>query len=264
MTVRFVVSDGFRLTASPPAASVTSNVRSVSWVLLDWAMTPPVSSIEPRVFARPAYTVSLPRSELKSPVLSTTNANTAATTTKAIRTIAVSRPVMPRSSRTLRMNSAIRFTGLLRCDACRCHAPALPASQKTRRLAAARGRCTSLNRAGVRTRANPRSPVLRLAPGRDDEVTGVRDSPGDAVQAMQQPIADTARHQAQQAGPARHRPEERRAVGALEFERARGKPPQRLRLAFEGMLALGRVIPEQPLAARDEARRPLRAVDRPA
>ena len=45
--------------------------------------------------ATPAIAVSLAFSEVNSPVVSTVNANTAATTTKAISTIAVSNPVIP-------------------------------------------------------------------------------------------------------------------------------------------------------------------------
>ena len=50
------------------------------------------------VSSRPPSAAYLLFSELKSPVLRTANANTEATTTKAIRTMAVSRPVMPRWS----------------------------------------------------------------------------------------------------------------------------------------------------------------------
>ena len=48
------------------------------------------------VSSKPPSAASLLFSELKSPALRTANANTEATTTKAIRTMAVSRPVMPR------------------------------------------------------------------------------------------------------------------------------------------------------------------------
>ena len=44
---------------------------------------------------RPAVAVSAAFSELNNPVVMTVNAKTAATTTKAIKTIAVSRPVIP-------------------------------------------------------------------------------------------------------------------------------------------------------------------------
>ena len=47
----------------------------------------------------PAKVVSFAFSDVNSPVVSTVNANTAATTTKAIKTIAVSRPVLPLCSR---------------------------------------------------------------------------------------------------------------------------------------------------------------------
>ena len=48
------------------------------------------------VSCRPPRAASLLFSELKNPVLSTANAKTEATTTKAMRTMAVSRPVIPR------------------------------------------------------------------------------------------------------------------------------------------------------------------------
>ena len=50
------------------------------------------------VVATPANAVSLAFSDVNRPVVNTVNANTAATTTKAIRTIAVSRPVIPEFS----------------------------------------------------------------------------------------------------------------------------------------------------------------------
>lgn len=50
------------------------------------------------VSSRPPRAASLLFSELNNPVLRTAKAKTEATTTKAIRTMAVSRPVMPRWS----------------------------------------------------------------------------------------------------------------------------------------------------------------------
>jgi hypothetical protein len=47
------------------------------------------------VVCTPANAVSFAFSDVNNPVVNTVNANTAATTTKAIRTIAVSSPVIP-------------------------------------------------------------------------------------------------------------------------------------------------------------------------
>ena len=76
------------------AASARDSVLSVT----------PLTRIEPfisrelRDFLRPAWIVSLPLSAEKIPVDRTVNANTEATTTNAIRIMAVSSPVTPRWS----------------------------------------------------------------------------------------------------------------------------------------------------------------------
>ena len=67
-------------------------VVPVVWALM---MTEPLSSMLPRVSASPAWMVSLALSLEKRPVERAAKANTEETTTKAINTIAVSRPVIP-------------------------------------------------------------------------------------------------------------------------------------------------------------------------
>ena len=59
------------------------------------ATTLPMSSRLPPAEETPSKAVSLAFSDVKRPVVNTVKANTAATTTKAMRTIAVSRPVIP-------------------------------------------------------------------------------------------------------------------------------------------------------------------------
>ena len=51
--------------------------------------------MDEEVVATPAKAVSYAFSEVNNPVVRTVNANTAATTTKAIKTMAVSNPVIP-------------------------------------------------------------------------------------------------------------------------------------------------------------------------
>ena len=63
------------------------------------AMTLPRSDSVDAVASRPPIAASLLFSELRRPVLKTAKAKTEATTTKAMRMMAVSRPVMPRWSR---------------------------------------------------------------------------------------------------------------------------------------------------------------------
>ena len=92
MTVRGDVAAGSSGMGSPPAVVPTVNSIESTAGGVPRMMTPPRTSMVPRAFCRPANTVSLPRSALKIPVVSTMNANTVATTTKAIRMIAVSRP----------------------------------------------------------------------------------------------------------------------------------------------------------------------------
>ena len=62
---------------------------------LESAITSPRRLKVDDVSCRPPRAASLLFSELKSPVFSTAKAKTAATTTKAMRTMAVSRPVIP-------------------------------------------------------------------------------------------------------------------------------------------------------------------------
>ena len=62
------------------------------------ATTSPLRLVVADVSWRPPFTVPVLYSELSNPVLRVAKANTEATATKAIRTIAVSRPVVPRCS----------------------------------------------------------------------------------------------------------------------------------------------------------------------
>jgi len=91
-----------RSTASAAwAALVRVNLTVSKAVLPELAspMTSPRILKVDEVYASPPSTVSLLFSELSKPVLRTAKANTEATTTKAMRTMAVSRPVIPRWSR---------------------------------------------------------------------------------------------------------------------------------------------------------------------
>ena len=78
------------------AESASESVLSVTPL----AITEPLRWTELLDSLRPAWMVSLPLSEEKIPVDSTVKAKTEATTTKAIRIMAVSRPVTPRWSLT--------------------------------------------------------------------------------------------------------------------------------------------------------------------
>ena len=61
----------------------------------DWATIEPLGKRAVEASPRADDAVSAAFSELNSPVVMTAKAKTAATTTKAIKTMAVSRPVMP-------------------------------------------------------------------------------------------------------------------------------------------------------------------------
>ena len=76
-------------------AKVNFKVSTAVLSELASAITSPRRLRVAEVSARPPSVASLLFSELKSPVLSTAKANTEATTTKAMRTMAVSRPVIP-------------------------------------------------------------------------------------------------------------------------------------------------------------------------
>ena len=94
------VSPGVRSTASPPAALPIWNVISsiASPVVFVLATTAPRTSIVPLASDRPALWISLDLSLAKMPVDSAAKANTDDTTTKAMSTMAVSSPVIPRLS----------------------------------------------------------------------------------------------------------------------------------------------------------------------
>ena len=99
-----------RSTATPATELVTTNttVSTLVDVAVEVvAMTLPRSPTDPRTSFSPARMVSFPRSEEKRPVDRTVNANTDATTTKAIRMMDVSNPVMP--SRALNMLANLAF-----------------------------------------------------------------------------------------------------------------------------------------------------------
>ena len=72
-------------------------------------MTDPLKLMVDEVSSKPPNTVSLLFSELSSPVLRTANANTEATTTNAMSTMAVSRPVIPHWSRCNPVNPCCKF-----------------------------------------------------------------------------------------------------------------------------------------------------------
>ena len=94
------VFPGVRSIASPPAAldtwkAMSETIPSVPLTEV-LRITEPLSSMLPRVSDNPAWMVSLALSLEKRPVERAAKANTEETTTKAIKTMAVSRPVMPR------------------------------------------------------------------------------------------------------------------------------------------------------------------------
>ena len=87
---------------SPPTALATVKIRlsivPAVPVVAAVAMTLPLTSIEDCTSDRPAKMASLPRSVEKVPAERMVKAKTEATTTKAIKMIAVSKAVMPSSS----------------------------------------------------------------------------------------------------------------------------------------------------------------------
>ncbi len=107
------VYGGVRSIGSPATAfdtrKVTLNTVSVVLTLPVYAIRLPRGSSELWASARPAYTVSLLRSDEKIPVESTVNAKTEATTTNAIKMIAVSSPVMPFCGPVLIFNFRLPF-----------------------------------------------------------------------------------------------------------------------------------------------------------
>jgi len=81
-----------------PGLSQASSPLSIARSAMPLAITEPLMSMLPLACCRPANTVSFPRYAEKIPVDRTVKANTEATTTNAIKMIAVSRPVTPSST----------------------------------------------------------------------------------------------------------------------------------------------------------------------
>ena len=94
-----VVVPGVRSTSAPPAVWLTWKemfvTNPVAAAALPVPMTEPYSCMDARVWARPTLIVSLALSLANIPVGKAANAKTDEITTNAIKTIAVSRPVIP-------------------------------------------------------------------------------------------------------------------------------------------------------------------------
>jgi len=117
------VLPGVMSTDSPAAALDTWNnmldtTPDAPVVALAFTMTEPFNSNVPRASARPALMVSFALSLENRTVDRVANAKTDETTTKAISTIAVSRPVIPLSSRPNRRDSFKSLTGALLMTGC--------------------------------------------------------------------------------------------------------------------------------------------------